>query len=40
MTQTKETELDAEVSGTGKYISFVRDQNLFVIDSAGGAERS
>jgi dipeptidyl-peptidase-4 len=39
MTQTAETELDAEVSGTGKFISFVRDQNLFVIDSASGAER-
>jgi dipeptidyl-peptidase-4 len=39
MTQTAATELDAEVSGTGKYISFVRDQNLFVIDSASGAER-
>ena len=39
MTETAATELDAEVSGTGNYISFVRDQNLFVIDSASGAER-
>jgi dipeptidyl-peptidase-4 len=36
LTETAETELDAEVSGTGKFISFVRDQNLFVIDSASG----
>ncbi|HEY0115296.1 MAG TPA: S9 family peptidase, partial [Allosphingosinicella sp.] len=39
LTETQATELDAAVSGTGKYISFVRDQNLFVIDTAGGAER-
>jgi dipeptidyl-peptidase-4 len=39
LTQTEQSELDAEVSGTGKYISFVRDQNLFVIDAASGAER-
>jgi len=39
LTETQATELDPEVSGTGKYISFVRDQNLFVIDSASGAER-
>jgi len=39
LTQTEQSELDAEVSGTGKYISFVRDQNLFVIDTAGGTER-
>lgn len=36
LTQTEATELDAEVSKTGRYISFVRDRNLFVIDGAGG----
>lgn len=39
LTETAATELDAEVSGAGGYISFVRDQNLFVIDTATGAER-
>jgi dipeptidyl-peptidase 4 len=39
LTETQATELDAEVSGTGRYVSFVRDQNLFVVDTAGGGER-
>jgi len=39
LTETPATELDAEISGGGKYISFVRDQNLFVLDTASGAER-
>ncbi len=39
LTETAETELDAEISGGGKYVSFVRDQNLFVIDNSTGAER-
>jgi dipeptidyl-peptidase-4 len=39
LTETQQTELDAEISKSGKYISFVRDQNLFVIDTAGGPER-
>jgi dipeptidyl-peptidase-4 len=39
LTQTEQSELDATVSEAGKYISFVRDQNLFVVDTAGGAER-
>jgi dipeptidyl-peptidase-4 len=39
LTETKETELDAQVSKTGRYLSFVRGQNLFVADTAGGAER-
>jgi dipeptidyl-peptidase-4 len=30
LTETKETELDAQVSKTGRFLSFVRDQNLFV----------
>jgi dipeptidyl-peptidase-4 len=39
LTETPETELDARVSKTGRYISFVRNQNLFVADIAGGAAR-
>jgi dipeptidyl-peptidase-4 len=39
LTETTATELDSEVSGTGRYVSFVRDQNLFVVPTAGGAER-
>jgi dipeptidyl-peptidase 4 len=39
LTQTPQTEIDAQVSRTGRYISFVRDQNFFVEDIAGGAER-
>jgi dipeptidyl-peptidase-4 len=31
--------LDAKISPKGKYVSFVRNQNLFVIDLASGAER-
>jgi dipeptidyl-peptidase-4 len=40
LTETKQTELDARVSETGRYLSFVRDQNLFVLDVASGAERA
>ena len=39
LTETKETELDAQVSETGRHLSFVRGQNLFVTDVASGAER-
>lgn len=39
LTETPQTELDARVSETGRYVSFVRDQNLLVIDVAGGGER-
>jgi dipeptidyl-peptidase-4 len=39
LTETPETELDAEVSVTGRFLSFVRGQNLFVADVAGGAAR-
>lgn len=39
LTKTEQTELDSEVSKTGRYLSFVRDQNLFVMDVATGAER-
>ena len=39
LTNTKETEVDAQVSETGRFLSFVRNQNLHVIDVAGGQER-
>ncbi len=39
LTETQATELDAQVSASGRYVSFVRDQNLYVMDTAGGAER-
>ena len=39
LTSTPQGELDATVSPKGGYVSFVRDQNLFVIDSASGTER-
>ena len=39
ITATPETELDARVSSTGRYLSFVRDQNLYVVDASGQNER-
>ena len=39
LTETAATELDAQVSKTGRYLSYVRDQNLFVANAAGGGER-
>ncbi|MDB5701757.1 MAG: family peptidase [Sphingomonadales bacterium] len=39
LTATKSTELDATVSPRGGFVSFVRDQNLFVTELATGAER-
>jgi dipeptidyl-peptidase-4 len=36
LTETEATELDARVSETGRFVSFVRDQNLYVIDAAAG----
>lgn len=39
LTDTPSGELDATVSPTGKFVSFVRDQNLFVLDRAKGQER-
>ncbi|HEV2594354.1 MAG TPA: DPP IV N-terminal domain-containing protein [Sphingomicrobium sp.] len=39
LTNTPETEIDAHVSEGGRYASFVRNQNLFVIDLATGSER-
>jgi dipeptidyl-peptidase 4 len=40
LTATQAGELDATVSPKGAYVSFVRDQNLFVIDRASGAEKA
>jgi dipeptidyl-peptidase-4 len=39
LTRTAQTELDAQVSRTGRHLSFVRDQNLFVADAVSGGER-
>lgn len=39
LTNTPQTELDAQVSETGRYLSFVRDQNLYLLDASTGAER-
>jgi dipeptidyl-peptidase-4 len=39
ITQTPQTELDAQVSSAGRYLSFVRDQNLYVVGADGQSER-
>ena len=39
LTNTPQTEIEPHVAPAGHYVSFVRDQNLFVIDLATGAER-
>jgi dipeptidyl-peptidase-4 len=39
LTDSRATEVDAKVSETGRFLSFVRDSNLFVTDVASGAER-
>jgi len=39
LTNTPATEIDAHVSEGGRFVSFVRDQNLYGIDLASGAER-
>ena len=39
LTETPETELDAQVSEAGRYVSFVRDRNLYVLDLASGEAR-
>ncbi len=39
LTDTPQGELDAAISPKGGFVSFVRDQNFFVIDLATGAER-
>jgi dipeptidyl-peptidase-4 len=40
LTTTPATEIDAKVSETGRFLSFLRDQNLFVMDAASGQERA
>ena len=40
LTNTQATELDAHVSDSGRYVSFVRDQNLYAIDLPSGTERA
>jgi dipeptidyl-peptidase-4 len=39
LTNTPQTEIDAHVSEGGRFVSFVRDQNLYAIDLSSGAER-
>ena len=39
LTNTKEDELEADFSPDGRWISFVRGNNLFVVPAAGGAEK-
>jgi dipeptidyl-peptidase 4 len=39
LTNTPQGELDATVSPKGNYVSFVRDQNLFITEMASGVER-
>jgi len=40
LTETEETEIDAKVSETGRYLSYLRDQNIFVMDLASARERA
>ncbi|RAK58723.1 S9 family peptidase [Phenylobacterium hankyongense] len=40
LTDTKADEIDAKVSPKGSFVSFVRDDNLYVLPTAGGAERA
>src|SRR4051794_14996844 len=40
LTQTAATEIDPKVSEAGRYLSFLRDHNLVVMDAAGGNERA
>ena len=39
LTNTPQGELDATISPKGGFVSFVRDQNLFVVDTVSGTER-
>ena len=39
LTETKESELNATVSKAGRFVSFVRDNELHVLDLASGADR-
>ena len=38
LTDTSATEIDPKVSETGRYLSFLRDHNLYVMDAASGQE--
>jgi dipeptidyl-peptidase-4 len=40
LTNTEATETDARISPRGAYVSFVRDQNLYLIDLRTGSERA
>jgi dipeptidyl-peptidase-4 len=40
ITKTSVTEIDAKLSPRGRFASFVRDQNMFVVDLATGTERA
>jgi dipeptidyl-peptidase-4 len=40
LTRSESTETDAKISPLGGYVSFVREQNLYVIDLATGEERA
>ncbi|MEJ7776394.1 MAG: DPP IV N-terminal domain-containing protein [Sphingomicrobium sp.] len=40
LTETKDTELDATVSGRGRFVSFVRDNDLHVLDIGTGKSRN
>ena len=39
LTETQATEIDPKVSKTGRYLSFLRDRNFYVMDAATGQER-
>jgi len=40
LTETEATETDAKISPDGKYVSFIREQNLNIIDLKTGEERA
>jgi dipeptidyl-peptidase-4 len=40
LTSTPETEIDAKVSETGRYLSYLRNQNFYVMDAATGQEKA
>src|SRR3954451_14773235 len=40
LTNTAATEIDPKVSETGRYLSFLRDRNFYVMDAATGQERA
>ena len=40
LTSTYATETDAKISPLGAYVSFIREQNLYIIDLASGQERA